>query len=98
MIINNEMLSISEALPYLKEDKAELVTFLKQFTKLNEKEARKLKEDLISLNNDKLREEQIIKIIDILPENQDELNKVCNDVIFEEDETSKILETIKKYR
>ncbi|NMB66937.1 hypothetical protein GYA25_02665 [Candidatus Woesearchaeota archaeon] len=98
MILNNELLSIPEALPYLKEDRAELIGFLKQFVKLSEKEARKLREELLLLNIDKLREEQIVKIIDILPDNQDELNKICNDVVFEENETNKIIETIKKYK
>jgi DNA-directed RNA polymerase subunit F len=98
MILNNEMLSIPEALPYLKEDRTELIGFLKQFTKLSEKEAKKLREELLLLNIDKLREEHIVKMIDILPDNPDELNKICNDVIFEENETNKIIDTIKKYK
>jgi DNA-directed RNA polymerase subunit F len=95
MIIKNESLSVSEAVPYLKGEKEELANFLKQFVKLNEKDSKKLREELNSLKNDKLREEHIVKIIDILPENSDELNKICNDISLEENETNKILDAIK---
>jgi DNA-directed RNA polymerase subunit F len=98
MIIKNESLSVSEAVPYLKGEKEELANFLKQFVKLNEKDSKKLREELNSLKNDKLREEHIVKIIDILPENSDELNKICNDISLEENETNKILDAIKKFK
>jgi len=44
-----------------------------------------------------LRAEQIIKIIDLLPENQEDLNKIV-DISLDENETKKILETVKEFK
>ena len=46
----------------------------------------------------KIKLEYIVKIIDILPETAEELNKIFVDVSLDEDETKKILDTIKKFK
>ena len=45
----------------------------------------------------KINDENIAKIIDILPENEVDLNKIFIDVVLDEDETKKILETVKEF-
>ena len=46
----------------------------------------------------KLKNEHISKLIDLLPENKEDLNKIVNDVGLDEDETKKILDTIKEFK
>jgi len=45
----------------------------------------------------KLKEESISKIIDFLPEKNEDLNRIFNDLNFDEDETKKILDAVKEY-
>ena len=98
MIKNTELLSMAEAIEYIhKEDSTEIKGFIKKFTKLKPKEAKELKKKLEELDMMKLRAEQIIKIIDLLPENQEDLNKIV-DISLDENETKKILETVKEFK
>ena len=46
----------------------------------------------------KLKQEHIVKIVDLLPEDALDLNKIFTDVSLDEDETTKILEIVKKYK
>jgi len=90
MIKNTELLSMAEAIEYVnKEDSIDIKGFIKKFTKLKPKEAKELKKKLEGLDMMKLRAEQIIKIIDLLPENQEDLNKIV-DISLDENETKKI--------
>lgn len=101
MIKNSEPLSMAEVVEYLKkneEGETEIMGFIKKFSKLKSKEAKELKKDIESLGIIKMKQEYAIKIIDILPETAEELNKIFIDVSLEEDETKKILETIKKFK
>ena len=101
MIKNSEPLSIAEALEYIKKDESgetEIIGFAKKFVKLNVKEAKELRNKLNSLDLIKMKAEQISKIIDLLPENTEELNKIFIDVGLDEDETKKILETVKEFK
>ena len=98
MIKTNELLSMAEAIEYIaKEDNTDVKGFIKKFTKLKPKEAKELKKKLIELDMMKLRAEQIVKIIDLLPENQEDLNKIV-DISLDENETKKILETVKEFK
>jgi|SRR3989344_989784 len=80
-----------------KEEK-EVLDFIRKFTKLDIKEAIELRKEIESLNLLKIKEENITKIIDLLPEDASDLNKIFDDVSLDENETNKLLETIKKYR
>ena len=101
MIKNTEPLSMAEVVEYLKkseESETEIMGFIKKFNQLKPKEAKELKKEIEALGIMKIKQEYAIKIIDILPENVDELNKIFVDVSLDEDETKKILETIKKFK
>ena len=79
-------------------DKAEEIKkFIKNFNSLNVEKALKLKEELKNLNLIKLKESHIVKIIDFLPKDSPELNKVLNDVSLDQEEATKILEVVGKY-
>lgn len=101
MIKNSEPLNMAEVLEYIKKDKeseTEIIAFIKKFNKLKAKEAIQLKQEIESLNIIKIRAEYLVKIIDLLPDNSEELNKIFVDVSLDEDETKKILDTIKKFK
>ena len=92
---------MAEALEYISEDEeneTKVVDFIKKFNKLKPKEAKELRQQIESLGIIKIKPEYIIKVIDILPENIDELNKIFADVTLEEDEANRILEEIKKFK
>jgi len=69
--------------------------FIKKFCKTDAGRCKKLKEALVKLELLKLKQTDIAKIIDILPEDAAELNKITTEVSLDADETNKILETIK---
>jgi len=73
----------------------EVKNFIKKFSVIDEKKSKKLKEDLKKLDIIKLREQDILKIVDIAPENATELNKIVIEASLDADETNKILEAIK---
>jgi DNA-directed RNA polymerase subunit F len=100
MIRNSEPLSMAESLEYIKKDESEseIVGFIKKFNKLKAKEAKELRQEIESLGMIKVKPEGTVKIIDSLPETAEELNKIFIDVSLDEDETKKILDTIKKYK
>ncbi len=101
MIKKTEILSLPEVSEYLLEEKeknAELIAFIKKFNSLSPKEAKELRKKLVELNLMKMREEQISKIIDMLPEAPEDLAKIFTDLGLNEDEKKKILETIKEFQ
>ena len=71
--------------------------FIKKFTKLKPDKAKEMKEDLKKLDLIKLKDEHIVKIVDFMPEDAVDLNKVLPGVSLDQDEVSKILEVVKKY-
>lgn len=101
MIKDNEPLSMVEAREYVEKQGisgAPAVTFIKKFVKLKLKQGKGLRAKLEKLDLMKLNPEHIVKIIDLLPENEIDLNKIFIDVGLDEDETKKILETVKEFK
>ncbi len=101
MIKNNKLLSMSEVIEYLKKTEnsgTDIAKFIKKFAKLTPKEAKELRKKIEELDLMKVREEHIVKIIDLMPENPEDLNKIFVGVGLDENETKKILETIKEFK
>ncbi len=100
MIRNSESLSMSEAIEYIKKDEneTEVVGFMKKFIKLKAKDAKELRQEIEGLDLVKVKPDYTAKIIDILPETPEELNKIFIDVSLDEDESKKILDAIKKFK
>ena len=99
MIKNNEHLSIVEVIDFvkkLKTENSELIGFGKRFISEDVKTAKKIKEQIQNLNLLKVKPEHTVKIIDLMPDNAQDLNKIFTDVGLDEDETKKILEVIKE--
>jgi DNA-directed RNA polymerase subunit F len=98
MITERESLSISEAGEFITKDSTEsteIIGFVKKFSNLSPDKAKELRGKLVELDLLKLREEHISKIIDLMPDNKEDLNKIFVDLNLEEDETNKILDAIK---
>ncbi len=101
MIKNMTPLSMAEAFESIKKDsdsEVEIKKFIKKFVKLKPEKAKIIREKLEGLDLMKIKPEHIAKIIDLLPENSENLNKIFNDVSLDEDETKKILETTEEFR
>ena len=98
-MIERQPLSMAEAQEFIKgnENAAELGKFIKKFTKLDHKKAKELRKKIEELDLLKVKPEGISKIIDLLPETSDDLNKIFIDVGVDENEAQKILDTVKEY-
>jgi DNA-directed RNA polymerase subunit F len=100
MIFNRTPLTLSEVQETIKEipeseKKEQIEVFLKKFLKAKPEQAKKIKEGLEKLDLLKIKREHIVKIVDILPEDASDLNKIFTDVSLNEDETNKILDLVK---
>jgi len=101
MIKNTIPLSMAESLEYIEKDKKSENSardFIKKFVKISPKEAKELRKKLEGLNIIKLNDINISKVIDILPEKAEEINKIFIDIGLDENETKKILDTIKEFK
>ena len=100
MILDKQPLNLNEAQEIIENNsdsdkKEEMKIYLKKFLKTKSERAKKIKQELESADLLKLKKEHVVKIIDLLPEDASDLNKIFTDVSLNEDETNKILEIIK---
>ncbi len=100
MILDREPISMNEVEDIIKDiddsvKKQEIEPFLKRFVKLKSEKVKKIREKLEKLELIKIKRDHIVKIIDILPEDASDVNKIFNDVSLNEDEINKILEIVK---
>lgn len=79
------------------EGREELKEFLKKFNKLTQDKALKMAEDIKGLNNPKIKTDDVVKIVDFMPETSEELNKIITESSMSEEETNAVLEIVKKY-
>lgn len=97
MILSKKPLSLAEVKELRKkadEDKP-IDIYLGKFCKITKEKARKMAEQLVALNNPKIREEHTIKIIDTLPEDAEDLNKIFNEMGLTEEEANAVLSIVK---
>ena len=100
MILDRCPLNLNELQDILKdiddnEKKIEIEAYLKKFLKTKQDVAKKIKEELEGLDLLKLKREHVVKIVDLLPKDNSDLNKIFIDVSLTEDENNKILELVK---
>ncbi len=79
------------------EDKPELRDYLKEFSKLDKSKADSLLEAIKSIGNLKIKDESIVKIVDLLPKDSESLLKIFNDISLDEKEIEQILAVVKEY-
>ena len=99
IVLNKKPISLAEVKEYVKDvDENKILNdFLKKFAKLSKDKAIKLGEDIKALNNPKIKENDIVKVIDFLPETFEDVNKIFTDVSLLENEANTILEIVRKY-
>ena len=78
-------------------DKPELNEYLRNFGSLSKKDADNLAKAIRDLNNPKIREDSVVKIVDLLPKDSESLNKIFNDLSLDEKEMNDILAVVKEY-
>jgi len=101
MILQKEPISLAEVASIIKHDdekNAALLAYLKNFNKLTKEKAFKLMKDIEGLNNPKIKKEILVKIIDFLPEEAVDLQKIFNDSSLTEEEINSLLSVISNYR
>ncbi len=98
MIIDKTPLTLGEVKAYLSDEDKErqVYTYVKTFGKLDTKAAVALKEKLHALNNIKLKEADIVKLVDFLPHDVEGVNKVCHEAGLSEEESQAILGVLKQ--
>jgi len=90
----NEVQEILEGIPS-NDKKEEIEGYLKKFVKVSPKQSKKIKEDLEKADLLKIKREHIVKIVDLLPEDASDINKIFSDISLNEDEVNKILGIVK---
>jgi len=95
MIIGKNLLSIAEAKEYIDEENVEIKSFIKKFVEIKSETAKSIREKLTALDLLKVKEEQIVKIIDFLPSTEEEVLKICPGL--NEDEIKKIIDIVKEF-
>ncbi len=73
---------------------------LQQFVKISKKDAEELKKELEALQISRIKEIHMIKIIDLLPDNEEELKQILTgySLTVKSDDLKKICEVCKKYK
>ncbi len=81
----------------LTEKAIKTYNYLTRFSELKEKEALKLKEEIIKLNISRLKEKHIIKIIDVMPKDVESLKLTfaTDNITIKQEDLQKILDIIK---
>lgn len=91
------MAEVKEISEDVEEDKG-IKDFIKKFTKLDAKTAIEMREEIEKLGILKVKDGEIVKIVDLMPEDATDLNKIFTEVSLDEEEIKKILEVVKKYK
>jgi DNA-directed RNA polymerase subunit F len=97
MILSKQPLTLGEVKAYLSDDDKErqVYKYVKAFAKHDAKEAKALKEKLVALNNIKLKEADIVKLVDVSPQDVEGVHKVCHEAGLSEEECQAILGALK---
>jgi len=100
MIKSIKPLSLAEAneLVGTGEDKKDIKNYMKKFNQIKADKAKKLREEIENLKNIKIKANHIVKIIDMLPKDEEDVNKIFTDINLDENETNKIIEIVKNYK
>jgi len=99
MILDKKPLTLAEVNNLIgdSEKAQEMKKFIKTFNGMKLEDALKLKEEIIALDLIQLKEERIVNIVNFLPKDATELNKVLSGVSLNQEEVEKILNVTKNY-
>ena len=99
MIHSKQPLTFTEVKEIVKdlEEKQELKNYLKKFTKLSREKAEEIRKEIEKLNNMKIKEENMVKIIDFAPKDAESVNKIFTENTLTEEEANAILEIVGRH-
>lgn len=97
MILDMKPLSMAEVKEFIKdvEEKKELKDYLKKYSKVSQEKAKEISEAIRGLGNIKIRETDVVKVVDFLPQTPEEVNKIFSEVSLDEKEINDILNITK---
>lgn len=75
-----------------------LAPYFKKYMKVKVKDVGEMRKELEELDNHKMKGEHIVKIIDLLPEDASDMNKVFTDVSLDENEIKQVIDIVSKYK
>ncbi len=98
-VVSRKPLTLAEAKELIKdlEEKQVLHDYFKTFTTLSAHDAKECVQKLHALNSQKLNDAHIVKLVDVLPKDIEDVNKVCNDLSLTEEEASAVLAITTKF-
>ncbi|MBS3091074.1 hypothetical protein J4217_01335 [Candidatus Pacearchaeota archaeon] len=98
-VLNRKALTMVEAKEYIKNmsESKPIHGYFKTFSKLSRDKAEKLAEEIKALNNPKVKDSDIVKVIDLLPEDSEDVNKIFIEVGLSEEEARAVVDIVSKY-
>lgn len=99
MILDKKALTLAEVTDMIGySEKAQgMKEFIKKFNKMKLEDALEMKEKLIALDLIQLKDENIVSIVNFVPKDSVELNKVLANISLNQEEVDKILNVTKDY-
>jgi len=101
MIIKNDPLSMPEAKEYIEKSEVEnkeIIGFIKNFTAIKNKDSIEMRSKIKELDLIQIGDSHIVKIIDLMPTNKEELNKILSNVNVGEDDSKKIIDIVSEFK
>lgn len=99
MILNKTALTLAQVKAYASdaEENKALADYLKAFCKLPKEKAEGLAREIQALNNPKIKDELVVKVADLLPQDAEDVNKIFLENSLSEEETQALLAIVKNY-
>lgn len=99
MILEKKALTLAEVTNLIgdSEKAVAMKDFIKKFSKMKLADAEKMKEEIVALDLIQLKEENIVSLVNFVPKDSVELNKVLAGVSLNQEEVDKLLNVTSKY-
>ena len=100
LILNSRPVSMAEVADIVKKvddfESKPTSAYLKAFSKIKIADANEIAEKIRALKNVKIRESHIVKVLDFMPSDAEDIHKIFSDSSLSEDEVQSILQAVKK--
>ena len=99
MILDKKPLTLAEVTNLIgdSEKAVAMKDFIKKFSKMKLADAEEMKKELLALDLIQLKEEHIVSVVNFVPKDSVELNKVLAGVSLNQEEVDKLLNVTSKY-
>ena len=99
MILEKKALTLAEVTNLIgdSEKAAAMKEFIKKFSKMKLTDAEEMKKEIVALDLIQLKDEHIVSLVNFVPKDSVELNKVLAGVSLNQEEVDKLLNVTSKY-